>query len=254
MLNNLFKKQKFEFYSTISGIEHTYPIIPVDELECTWAKESKDNFAKDRKDFTKPKHTATHMCSGIQNLHQQGWVLRSWHDLVIETNGDGQTFSWTTPGSAVSSIMGGDPVSYFSTDRFANFMEIPPNTLKTIVKFNVPWRFHAPKGWGLLMMPLNYTNESRFSSTTGILDPTLSGQLHVISFWHVLKGQTLIKAGTPLCQLIPVKLENCFDADIRSATQKELQYDKFSMITTDSTWVTNKKALVSLYKNTFKRN
>ena len=56
----------------------------------------------------------------------------------------------------------------------------------------------------LLQIPVHYTNEKRFTPATGLIDPRYAHVLNVQLFWHVLNGEELVRAGTPLVQYIPV--------------------------------------------------
>ena len=61
-----------------------------------------------------------------------------------------------------------------------------------------------------------------FAAAHGILDPMQSHEINLQLFWNVLEGETLIRAGTPLAQYIPIK-------------RSELNYSArlFSCITTN---------------------
>jgi len=52
--------------------------------------------------------------------------------------------------------------------------------------------------------PVHYTGESRFTTATGILDPFISCELNIAMYWHVLQGREILKAGTPILQIIPI--------------------------------------------------
>jgi hypothetical protein len=58
-----------------------------------------------------------------------------------------------------------------------------------------------------LQVPVSYNSESRFTDAIGIVDPRYMHAVSVQLFWHVLDGETLIKAGTPLVQYIPISRE-----------------------------------------------
>ena len=57
------------------------------------------------------------------------------------------------------------------------------------------------------MMPVHYNNEDRFFSATGILDSRYGYNINIQLFWKKQHGETLVKAGTPLCHIIPMKRE-----------------------------------------------
>ncbi len=59
----------------------------------------------------------------------------------------------------------------------------------------------------LLQIPVTYNNEERFSAAIGVVDPRYMHSVSVQLFWHVLEGETLVRAGTPLVQYVPVSRE-----------------------------------------------
>lgn len=242
-----------DFYTNVEGMDTTYPIIKASEVEMPWMGESRKRFATARKDFTKGKQTGAHMCSGIVHLMQTGWVLTTWHDFVIKTYAGSDNFDWAVPSGAVNNAVNSNAVGSFAPNQFGDFAKLPPQTLKTVVKLHTPWRFHMPKGWGLMMSPLQYVNETRFSSSVGIIDPTINNELNPILYWHVLDGETLVKAGTPLCHLIPIKLDQEFDFVVRDRTEKEATWTNFYRLAYDSMFVTNRKVLSKAYEKFFRR-
>ena len=58
------------------------------------------------------------------------------------------------------------------------------------------WQVTAPDDVVFWMTNLHYTEEQRFSSVTGILDPKDSTKLISQLYWHVLDGTEIVKAGT----------------------------------------------------------
>ena len=89
----------------------------------------------------------------------------------------------------------------FYGDRFVPFRN---DTLKTIIKVNTFWRYSSSDDIVLLQMPIPYPDHNIFTACTGIIDPDKYLELIVQLQWHKLDGQYTIKAGTPLCQLIPI--------------------------------------------------
>lgn len=244
---------KIEFYSVTEGIKDAYPIVPTSSIKVPWFASAKEAFHKRRTDYTlgAGQHSGTHMCSGIIDLMRTGWVVPAWHDLVITTNGDGDSFSWNTPTTKLADMLHGvEPIGDFSKEYFADYVDMPPQTIKTVIKWHTPWRFNVPKGWGLLYLPLPYINENRFTSAIGIVDPASANELHAILFWHVLKGQTLIKAGTPLFQIIPVRLDNPLDYEVRDMNARDDLWRRMMNIK-GLTWSGNKALRRAVYDKFF---
>lgn len=219
---------KITFMSLLPNMAHAYPPVLARDIKPGWIDASM-KLQETRSTEYSTRHrgtmTGTHKCSGIASFIQKGWILTSWHDFVIETNGDGMSFRARYPIPNLP-LFGEHAIGQFSPDVYADFPQtgLPPNTLKTVLKVHIPWLFDAPAGWGLLMCPLEYIKEDRFTSATGILNPRITQQLHPILYWHVLKGQTLIKAGTPLCRLIPIRVDDNWKTEIRDITTEERDF------------------------------
>lgn len=240
---------KYEFWTTVPGLETLYPVTPISDLTIPWISNSRQYIQGRVKALGTLDKSAAHLCSGIKGATSYGWIVQSCFDLLIETNGDGCTFKWILP-EMVCHYIPGELVGSFDNQIFGNFVELPPQSLKTIVKINSPWRFSAPAGKGLMYVPLQYHNENRFTSTVGYLDPKIGNQLNAVLFWHVLNGTTLIKAGTPLFQIIPIDLEMP-GFEVRRASEKELEYTKVRDIVLTNTFTTNTKKIYEVYDNYF---
>lgn len=240
---------QIEFIAKISGVQEIHPPQPVSQLSLPWIADSKKFADRATKDFKRLQHGATHKCSGITRLHQQGWLLSTWHDMLIETTGDGRSVSWSFPVSINRENVPTQPVSGFEPEFYGEYpsVKFAAPTLQTVLKINLPWTFRISRGWGLLMLPLTYISETRFTSAIGILNPRISRDLNPVLYWHVVKGQTLIKAGTPLCQVIPIQLDNPMTAIIRETTPEETRLDKFRELVHGSTWVRSYRALERVY-------
>jgi hypothetical protein len=202
------------FESLLPGLEVYMPIIPAKELKRAWVESARADFMERKKNGINEGHIAR--CPGIFDINRTGWVLRSWLDIEIETNGDLDTFFWHTPASQKEMCpMADDAVSWHSQDELFKFQKnFPSNTLKSIIKIKTPWRMLIPKGYNVLMMPVPYSDESRFTVLPGTFYAGVAA-CNVQMLWHVTNGKTVIKAGTPLAQYILIP-ENQPEATVRS--------------------------------------
>jgi hypothetical protein len=218
---------KIEFYTLVDGIELAYPPIPISEVPMRWVKKTQENLRTKFKTDSNPQSTGAHLCSGIRNLISIGYAITAWHDIEITTNGDGAQFTWYVPNTnAKHCNIHNEPISLFYPEEYGEYAVLPPETLKSIIKIPTPWRVRMPKGWGLMMLPLHYADENRFTSLVGVLDPEISSVLNAVLYWHRLNEKTLIKAGTPLFYVVPVKLDDKLDVVIRTATEKEKKWEE----------------------------
>ncbi len=243
------EKDKFVFYSLDDAVTYGWPIRPATDFKMPWFEESKKEFANARKNTSLVKHTGTHMCSGVMGFLDQAWILTTWQDVIITTNNDKETFQFQYP--CITPMNPNGVCKTFEDKRLMDHLSLPAETVKNVIKFELPWRFHAPKGWGLKILPLHYHNETRFTSATGILDPEISNHINSIVYWHVLDGEVMLKAGTPLCYLYPIKLNTNFNFEVRTATEKEYNFDRSIQLAMSSSWIQCRSVFSILYKNLF---
>lgn len=186
-----------EFFSMIDGVAETFPIKPAQEVIPKWVYNAKADYMKsDKKDMHIFK------CPGIFDMFMTGYVLTNWVDVEIKTNDVG--FSVTIPDPTIQEMLGKDIIQSQVHDGVSKFLPKKPWSVKSILKINTPWHVVVPKNVKLLMIPLPYPDTFEFESCTGILDPSISSEINVQGYWNIPNGSHVLKAGTPLCQLIPI--------------------------------------------------
>lgn len=234
---NLFKtKPKIEFYSVNFPQIYNYPIEPISTVNRPWLTNIKEN-VKNKYKNPHLHNSSSYLCSGIREIMNTGYVLRAHHDFIIKTNGDGETFEWSTPDSSLK------PIGFFSPEQYGDYGPLPEQTLRSLIKIETPWRVILPKGWKLLVLPVTYIENQPFTSSIGILDTQISREINPILFWHNLNGEEFIEAGTPICQLIPIKTQ-ITEFEIRKASDKELEYEKIVSVTMLSKWGTSRRSIL----------
>jgi hypothetical protein len=238
-----FKKSnpQFQFYSSVPGVKEQFPIIESKEYKRKWVAPVANSYktiTDDLNNYGKP-FTGVAKCPGIFGVLHTGWIVTSWFDFIIETKDNGKSVGYRVPPFLKDNLS-----SNSSFDRsLINIMNlelpqmkipIPPQSLNLLIKISTPWHVEIPKGWNLLIVPVSYSDENRFTSSTGILRPG-DEEINPQLFWHQLNGVELIPAGTPLCQLIPVPDKTInFNFNCLDFTEKQ----------------TNDRA-ASLFKNSF---
>ena len=219
------KKSWIRFYSLEPAVTDLYPIKPASNHKRSWVQ-------GERKKSKCPVSglISTANCPGIKNLMSSGYIVPAPADFKITTNGDGISVNWEAPWLFK---MGGDKRSYIGKHdetQVEPLLDDPSKSLKTVVKIETPWRVKASDDIVLLQLPVNYNNEKRFTAATGLLDPRYGHVIHAQLFWHVLEGETHVKAGTPLIQYIPMQrkyLQNSnFETIIDSAGDVEWQMEE----------------------------
>ena len=220
MFNFFKKKPLFEFYTNNPAALKHHPVQPV-------SNELSKILKKVKRDETE---TSIKKCPGIIHYNKLGYIVYAWQDIEIETEDNAEAFSWKTPlnindfetkidinGPTLSEIM------YMKPELFYNYFP-RPDTLKCVIKINTPWSVKMPDGYSLIYAPFWYDNETRFSVIPGLFDSNEHNYLNVQIYWHVIGGKEIIRAGTPLVRLIPIKNED-FDFVSRMSTREEnLEY------------------------------
>lgn len=217
-------KHKIEFFSSVPGLAETFPIRPAKEILPKWVHVARADYLK-QKD---KREIHIFKCPGIFELFGTGFILPAWHDFEVECNEIG--FRVTVPDGSLNDLLGKETLQSQHADGVAKFLPKRPWSVASILKINTPWHLMAPKGVKFLMIPLPYTDDFRFESCSGILDPGISSELNVQGYWNEKSGKHLIKAGTPLVQIIPMT-EKSYDFVVRDKTEK------------DDLWLTKRKYL-----------
>tara|TARA_Y100000004_G_C8890258_1_gene401669 strand:+ start:285 stop:992 length:708 start_codon:yes stop_codon:yes gene_type:complete len=192
--------KKLLFYTTIKGVEKTMPIIASKEYKHSWIKKAMNNELS--KNVTK--------CPGIFKIKNEGWLIRTWQDIKLSINGS--SYHWETPinQKKLSTHFECDQIEHhgeiFLYNHFDNW---PANTFSKVIKITTPWVVDIPKGYSLHQMHPAYLDENRFTTLPGIYtSETGLNCLNVPVLWHATKGEFIIKAGTPIAQLVLSKKED----------------------------------------------
>jgi hypothetical protein len=196
-ISRLIRPSKLRFFNIIDGVAPNYPITPATSQR-PWLKQPNEELTQLRYQLKHARCPFTRRignvakCPGIASITSTGYTIQTPVDIRI-----------------VSSPT--DLHIDLSTNEFLiNYHTLPyscPNTHNKIIKFDFGWRVQASNDILLQFIPIPYTEENRFTSTTGILDPQISSTLNVQLYWHVFDGVTIIRAGTPMTQIIPMKRE-----------------------------------------------
>ena len=215
--------KKIEFFSTISGLAETFPIKPVQEMIPKWVYAAKSDYMKsDKRDIH------IFRCPGIFDMFSTGYVVTSWLDIELKTNDVG--FNVTIPDPTLQEMLGKDVVQSQTHDGLVKHIPKKPWAVKSILKINTPWNVIVPKNIKLLMLPLPYPDTFEFECAIGLLDPSISSEINIQGYWNLQNQSHTIKAGTPLCHIIPV-------------TEQSLKLIVRDMNYKDELWIKKKKYL-----------
>jgi hypothetical protein len=226
LCKRLFGKKEepyIRFYSLEPGVVDLFPIIPSSRLVRPFMEQEQVGDL--------PETLSSKNCPGIRKIISTGWVVPAPADFIIQTNGDGVSMEWREPYRFNKVSEGRDAyVSGHTRSQVEPLIDDPNTTLKTVIKLETPWRVEASDDVMLLQLPVTYNNESRFTAATGFLDMKYGHVLNVQLFWNVLNDKTLVRAGTPLCQLIPVSRKSLslssYDVKIENANDRDKEKER----------------------------
>lgn len=197
-LTSFFKKKQFiRFYTLEPGVAKLYPIQKSRLVKRDWLKIKQEVDTNTK---------SSQNCPGIQKIINTGYILTAPADFIIKTNGDGVSVYWD---ESYQFNKCGQMAEYAYINTHNSIQTEPllndkDNILKTVIKVETPWRVEVSNNIILLIMPVAYNNEDRFEAATGFLDPSYMHVLNVQLYWKKLNDEILIKAGTPLCQILPI--------------------------------------------------
>jgi hypothetical protein len=222
--------RKITFFTTIEGVENVYPVIPAKDYKPNWVKGARDSYLKRKQKAEKENERFTHLyrCPGIFDLMGYGYIVPMMWDVIIETNGDGESFGWSVPSGELSTIYaGGKIVDGHMAHLVAQPLPKREGYLKSLVKFNSPWHVVAPPDVKFLIIAIPYPDpeDAIFEQVPGILDPGLSTEINPQGYWKITNGKHMIRAGTPMLQLIPLTDEE-FELEVKCAGPKEIAWAK----------------------------
>lgn len=195
-----------KFINEVPDVAKIYPIELSKDVSFPWVNRLRKDYAEKAKAPLYKMMANNHVakCPGIFHLLRHGWIMRTWSDVAITTNGDGSSFEWRTPHDWPTPFM-----DWVNHENYSSFMENwPDQSLKHILKFNTGWRVEVPKGYYLLEMAIPYQDDSRFDVMPGVFVHEYgAAAMNPFIRWNVKEGTELIPAGTPLAQYILVPRE-----------------------------------------------
>ena len=229
------KKPKARFFSLLPAVHTLHPITKADKLDRTWTKAERDDY-RDRlsrcpvgkilENNTPQYPNSIGRCPAINSIMRTGYIVYAPADFKVHTNGDGHTILFTTtPFNPPSS----EYVVLHETDVTKWLMDSSKDkTVDQVVKINTTWRVQADDDVVFLQTKVPFVNETRFTAISGILDPRTAYEVNVQLFWHLMEGDTTVRAGTPLCCYIPIsrKLLEDLDVSIDVATPTDYKLEE----------------------------
>jgi len=236
--------RKIEFYSDVYGLASMVPILKTSEALPKWVNTLRADYKQNPKE-----KSHLYRCPGIFDLFTTGYIVTAWHDITLKT--DGENYGWELPSAELQILMGANQLAQAHSHRTtAKHLPRPPWAHPSVLKLNTPWHVVAPKGVKFLITHAPYPDSFEFQAMNGILDPGISTEINIQLDWHVPAGTHVIRAGTPLAQLIPLSEEN-FELVVRDKTPHDEQWSLKRRFVNGMGYVLNRPRIKKLYEDHF---
>ena len=257
------RKNEIIFFHNEPSIIDLFPIIESKKLKLDWTNKVRQDF-QNRKNSERdmiPIHVSR--CPGIFDLFKYGYTVTLHKDIVIKPKDGGlewETFGDTCPYDIKQEHFPNHfSISIQNVDMGTDLIPRPPWAFDFILKINTGWHVVAPKDLKFIMLPIAYPDTFDFTSTIGILDPSIATDINFQMFWNKkeigeYEKDTVIKAGTPLGQLIPLS-DKKFKMVQRIMNQQDLHWiNKLNSAYNTGFWkYLMRKKVVDMYNKYWKR-
>lgn len=223
------KKPYVKFSNLIPGVEKVHPIVPASSVKFDWVKKINNSIIEKNKTLPIQEQKGnTAQCPGIFDIMKQGFIVTAPFDVVIKTFGDKNNFEWqmNIDPAKLSAQVNRPYISAHSADQLKDFTLQRKDSLDIIIKLNTYWSIFSNKDLIFLQMPIPYPDNNNFSVCHGIIDTRKYCDLILQLQWHCLNDAILIKAGTPLCQLIPLHKNLNVDLIVETMSDSDLYKSK----------------------------
>jgi hypothetical protein len=238
------------FFSMMEGVADTYPIIEAAKAKPNWIESIRQHY-KNQKFSDNEKTNHIYRCPGINDLVSTGFILTAPWDISIEPAPDGVDFRWGVPIANPEKYFPGSIITGHAPRNGLENLPARPGSVRTIVHLSTPWHIIVPDDLKFIMIPLPYPDSFEFEAQSGILDPSISSELNCQIRWLDNKTAGVIKAGTPLCQLIPLS-EDKFKLVVRDKTENDEKWVSVRTYLNHCTFAPRRNIIKNAYKKFFK--
>jgi hypothetical protein len=234
-------KNTVKFFSSSKGVLDYYPIELAKDNFPKWLNTARKDFSDKIQGTYPSKHShSVHRCPGIVGLLTKGFVLKAWQDFSITTNADG-SYRWNTAlqindYSDVNHII--QDVKVHDFDLLLKYLPLKKDSFNIILKLHTPWFVYGPKNVKYLFLPISYSDSDSFFVYPGILDTSITNEILINIHWNELDNTRVIKAGTPLMQIIPFE-DKHYSLEVGRADRNILEEHNSKLFKLFNTFVRN---------------
>jgi hypothetical protein len=184
-------------------------------------------------------------CPSFIDVFKEGVVLLSVQDVLLKYISDIDEYAWQVPYTISNEISNNNMFENHGNTQYVNHLPKAAN-IKHVVKYNLPFTVHTPKGYSVRQLPMPYYFNPDWHMSYGILD---SDNIHEINLQINITSadkEILIRKGEPLGVYVPFKREEHKLKVVRLHDNKKLlSKARYSRYITRARF---KKAYKDLYK------
>jgi hypothetical protein len=224
ILNNLKNNSKeLVFYSDRPYIDQMGFIVENSKLNRSWVKKAKSDFDKKLLINSQERIMSPHKCPGIHHITNIGYIIKCEREFAIETDHSDEYLRIHSAEGGIIDTKNidnfhkqqlekeGSHFNFLKGDFLGNYVK-PKNAIKDVIKLKTSFNVHPTRDVIFLILPVPYSDDDRFISVSGILDPLLSSQINVMLWWLCKNSYEVVRVGTPLAQIIPIPRESMFES------------------------------------------
>lgn len=204
---------KIEF-QTIEGFEWMPKPVPASECIPDWYRKMPRR-VEETPPGSFPLGTAK-LCSPFLDAMTAGYMLRLPFQCFVRADGEQINMSWINPSGQ----------SWQLVDQHARAQMPGTDFIEeraTIFKWMLPFGVKMPEGYAALYThPINRP-DLPFQTFSGLVDAAYDSAVNIPFLWIAGEQETILDGGTPIAQLIPVKLDE-WEHAIENVTDDKLRH------------------------------
>lgn len=190
------KPNKIQFVCENPDLDYFDKPVPASKVIPKWYKETDSYTDKPMRYTTMGISSTIKKCMPVFDVMSSGYIITLPCDVHVGLDALGlPSFTWTIEYNLV-------------TDHDLSqvyLLPFPQEMHTKVFKWSNPWIVRTPKGWSTMFVAPNYSDDSPFKILPAIVD-TDGFELSVQFPFLLRKGfEGVIKAGTPIAQVIPFK-------------------------------------------------
>ncbi len=215
-----FKKRELSFYGYEPYIHLQNYIIESKSYKRNWIKKSLEIFNNKMLEKNQNKVAGFHKCLGFADICNEGLIIKTTDEFAIETtNNEDDIKIHLRKGIVEVSSDGGvvytgynQPDLLFMDKNTGSNYSTPWGANPNVIKMTKKWYIDTPKDIQYLIIPVPYSDDKRFMACSGIQDPMKSRDLTLFFWWFPKNAYEVVKAGTPIAQIIPISKKKIYDS------------------------------------------